>query len=417
MEELQIRDFIPDDAGKILSWLPDERVFRLWSADRYGEYPISPDNIVRNYAQCAENGAFLPLTAVLDGEPVGHLIMRVPDGDKSVIRFGFIVVDSSRRGTGLGKKMLLTAKKYAFEKLGAKTITIGVFACNSPALNCYKAAGFVPVGKSEPYSFHGETWECIELKTLRKPEMILFDYGHTLLHEPDFDLLRGERALFRHVISNPDNVTPEQSHAFANELFARTNEFRKNGFEPHEIPLMRLKYEYLGIEFDVGIEQAEKILWDNTSAGERMPYVGELLECLERNGIRSGVISNIGWSGRALSERINRLLPENNFEFIMASSEYGFRKPDRLIFDTALKKAQLSAEKVWYCGDRIAADVIGAHGAGIFPVHYEELSVQNPFSEQNIGVPTDFEYLHIHSWREMIKILDGMGDFLIDKGT
>lgn len=170
MERLQLRDFCADDAEKILSWLPDERTFRLWSADRYGEYPISPEDIVRNYAQCAKNSTFLPLTAVLDGEPVGHLIMRVPNGDKSVIRFGFIVVDSSRRGTGLGKKMLLAAKKYAFERLGAKTVTIGVFACNSPALNCYKAAGFVPAGISEPYIFHSETWECAEMKTTANSE-------------------------------------------------------------------------------------------------------------------------------------------------------------------------------------------------------------------------------------------------------
>lgn len=407
MEQLQLRDFIPADAEKILSWLPDERIFRLWSADRYGEYPISPEDIVQNYTQCAKNGTFLPLTATLDGEPVGHLIMR---SDKGVIRFGFIVVDGSRRGTGLGKKMLLTAKKYAFEKLGAKTISIGVFACNSPALNCYKAAGFVPIGKSEPYNFHGEIWECVEMKTLRKPEMILFDYGRTLLHENGFDLLRGERALFRHVISNPDNITPEQANALDNELFSRENELRKNGFEPHEIPLLRLKYEYLGIKFDVDIEQAEKILWDNASVGERMPHVDELLECLDINGIRSGVISNIGWSGRALSERINRLLPENRFEFIMASSEYGLRKPDRLLFGAAMKKARLPAEKIWYCGDNISADIIGAHGAGIFPVHYEELTVENPFSAQNSGISVDFEYLHIHSWKEMIKILDAMGE-------
>ena len=38
---------------------------------------------------------------------------------------------------------------------------------------------------------------------MAKPEMILFDYGGTLLCEPDWDLQRGEEAVFEHVVENP----------------------------------------------------------------------------------------------------------------------------------------------------------------------------------------------------------------------
>jgi putative hydrolase of the HAD superfamily len=34
----------------------------------------------------------------------------------------------------------------------------------------------------------------------------------------------------------------------------------------------------------------------------------------------------MGWSGKALEARIDRLLPENRFEFVIASSEYMIRK-------------------------------------------------------------------------------------------
>ena len=44
----------------------------------------------------------------------------------------------------------------------------------------------------------------------QKPKMILFDYGGTLLCEPEWDMLRGERALFKHVVANPHHFTPEQ---------------------------------------------------------------------------------------------------------------------------------------------------------------------------------------------------------------
>lgn len=73
---------------------------------------------------------------------------------------------------------------------------------------------------------------------------------------------------------------------------------------------------------------------------------------------------------QAVAERINKLLPDNHFEFIIATSEYMFRKPNKRIFELALEKADLKPEEVWYVGDQIKADVEGAKNAGIFPVWY-----------------------------------------------
>jgi hypothetical protein len=61
------------------------------------------------------------------------------------------------------------------------------------------------------------------------PKTTLFDYGNTLLHEPDFDFLRGEEALFRHIKSN---------------LTAK----------------------------------AEEIFWSNATVGAVMPHAGKALE-------------------------------------------------------------------------------------------------------------------------------------------
>jgi RimJ/RimL family protein N-acetyltransferase len=71
--------------------------------------------------------------------------MRYINGDKNVIRFGWVVVDSSVRGKGYGTQMLRLGIKYAFEILGAEKITIGVFENNTPAHTCYKKVGFADV--------------------------------------------------------------------------------------------------------------------------------------------------------------------------------------------------------------------------------------------------------------------------------
>ncbi|MCR5020146.1 N-acetyltransferase [Ruminococcus sp.] len=85
------------------------------------------------------------------------------------MRFGFVIVDSERRGQGLGKSMLAMAENYAFDFLGAEKITLGVFENNPAALHCYLAAGFSMIGTEDGYySFHGEEWKCTEMELIHK---------------------------------------------------------------------------------------------------------------------------------------------------------------------------------------------------------------------------------------------------------
>ena len=243
---------------------------------------------------------------------------------------------------------------------------------------------------------------------MKTPEMIIFDYGQTLLCEPGYDFLRGYKALFQYVNGNKNNLTPEQVNDFTNELFNKVGAARELGLEMHQWQFQRFAYEYLEIVLSISPAEAEKILWDNTSVGALMPSVVKMLDFINANGIRSGVISNIGWSGAALTERISRLLPQNKFEFIITSSEYMFRKPSPLLFELALKKAGLSAEDVWYCGDNIKADIEGSAAVGIFPVWYEDETMENPWREDEKGVVPQCEHLHIHDWNELITMLEGL---------
>ena len=241
---------------------------------------------------------------------------------------------------------------------------------------------------------------------MTRPDMIMFDYGHTLLCEPDFSTLRGTEALMEHMTSNPDGLSAQQIDDFVKGIYKELYRARKIDIEVHEHHAERFAYEYLGIGFDIPYSEVERIYWNATTEGDIMPHVDELIGFLNEKGIRTAVVSNIGWSEQALTERINRLLPNNRFEFVIATSEYVFRKPDRMIFELALRKAGLSADKVWYCGDSMKNDVLGAHGADIFPVHYDEQSIENLWADKVKSDKPDFDYLCITDWRELITILD-----------
>lgn len=170
---LGLRPYKACDADTIISWIGDETAFRRWSSDRYDHYPITAADMNAKYigsnGDCAEPDNFYPMTAFDDSGIVGHLIMRYTDEQKKTLRFGFVIVDGSKRGQGLGKKMISLALRYAFEIYGAEKVTIGVFDNNPAALGCYLAAGFGYADEQPSYcEIMGETWKCVELCAVNK---------------------------------------------------------------------------------------------------------------------------------------------------------------------------------------------------------------------------------------------------------
>ncbi len=164
---IRLRQYKPCDAKAIVSWIKDEEALRKWGSDRFGDFPITADDINEKYSDnngdCIEEDNFYPVTAFDECGIVGSMIMRFTDNEKNVLRFGFVIVDDTKRGKGYGKEMLRLSIKYAFEIFGARKITIGVFDNNPSALHCYKSVGFKEVGE-EFYNIMGEKWRCVELE-------------------------------------------------------------------------------------------------------------------------------------------------------------------------------------------------------------------------------------------------------------
>ena len=162
---MRLRPYKACDAAAIVSWNENESAFRSWSADRFSAYPITAEDLNRHYDAMAESDSFFEFTAFDDSGPLGHLIMRFTDDEKTTLRFGFVIVDPCKRGQGYGREMLNLAVRYAFDFLKVQTITLGVFENNLPACRCYRAAGFreVPGCEASWYHIGTEDWKCIEM--------------------------------------------------------------------------------------------------------------------------------------------------------------------------------------------------------------------------------------------------------------
>lgn len=241
---------------------------------------------------------------------------------------------------------------------------------------------------------------------MKKPEMILFDYGETLLRHGAFDGAKGTEAVLRHAVVNRHGLTAKEIQAYAEKLnhdLGRFNgeERRTYTKEVHNLAFQRYLYESLGIAFSLSAREIEDLFWDNASPAEPTPHIAGLLSYLWTSGVRTGVISNISYSGAALTKRINRLLPEHHFEFILASSEYIFRKPQKRLFDLALTKAGLPARSVWYCGNDVYYDVEGAAGSGLFPVWYTGATDAGQ-------TEPSCNFLKISDWNVLIETIKGL---------
>ena len=106
-----------------------------------------------------------------DGDDiVGYITLRTPADYSTEQRLGFVIVDDSKRGCGLGKALVSMAVKYAYEELGATKVSLGVFENNPSAIHCYETAGFHRVSRpeAERYQCLGETWNCIEMEQHHK---------------------------------------------------------------------------------------------------------------------------------------------------------------------------------------------------------------------------------------------------------
>ena len=228
--------------------------------------------------------------------------------------------------------------------------------------------------------------------------MVLFDYGQTLIAEQKFDGIEGTEAVLQYAVKNKYHLSAEQIQARANEInreFGRFDPEKRHLFQI-EIPNTMFTpylYESQGIEIALSNSEIDTVFWNAAAPGAPTEGIQKFLEYLKQKGIRTGVISNISYAPSVVAERINRLLPENAFEFIITSSNFIFRKPHQRIFDLALEKADLKPEEVWYIGDQYECDIKGSLNAGLLPVWY--------IGAIDLSYTEDKSILTVANWEEL----------------
>ena len=114
----------------------------------------------------------------------------------------------------------------------------------------------------------------------------------------------------------------------------------------------------------LGIEQVTEVLMRSlrfTPYPDAAPALGRLRSL----GIRSAVVSNWDVSLRGI---LGELGLGGLVDSVVVSAEVGAAKPERAIFERALREVQSPAARAVFVGDSPQTDVAGAIGAGLRPV-------------------------------------------------
>ena len=116
------------------------------------------------------------------------------------------------------------------------------------------------------------------------------------------------------------------------------------------------------------------LLWDARYEG-----VDEALSRARAAGLKLIVVSN---SDGTIADKLARQGFGEAFDHIVDSALVGHEKPSPEIFAHALQAADTSPDRALHVGDLYAADVIGAHSAGVHAV------LLDPFGDWQVDCPT-----------------------------
>ena len=109
--------------------------------------------------------------------------------------------------------------------------------------------------------------------------------------------------------------------------------------------------------------EAEHEAW--SPAREMGDSTHALLESLRGRGLKLGLVSNAFDPPELLHRDLGRMGLAERLDVAVFSSEVGRRKPDPLIFRTALDRLGVEPGRALFVGDSLEADVAGAAGLGM----------------------------------------------------
>jgi putative hydrolase of the HAD superfamily len=218
---------------------------------------------------------------------------------------------------------------------------------------------------------------------------VLFDYGRTLVTftYPTADLLAvlGE---FRPRIEAALGVRAPEAETILHDVLLPLEEYVRSMSED-EVDYMdvyRDAWHRAGLRLPDDllheILDAEQLCWDRSVVvDDDAPMV---LDALRQRGIRCGICSNAPFPAEMMRRQIDSTPIGRLMDAVVLSSEVGYRKPARGLYEAALRELGTAPERTMFAGDRVREDYEGPVALGMRAV----VVTRHAEDEARDGVPT-----------------------------
>jgi len=136
----------------------------------------------------------------------------------------------------------------------------------------------------------------------------------------------------------------------------------------------------LGVELDERALDEAVEAWYNSflSSASLAEGAESTLARLRSEHFKMCIVSNSVWRGKQLEKGLDKLGIREFFEFTLASSDIGYRKPSPVIMESALSRLGVSAEEAVMVGDSRRVDVAAAKQVGAVSVLIERETEPGP---------------------------------------
>ncbi len=207
-------------------------------------------------------------------------------------------------------------------------------------------------------------------------QAVFFDAGQTLFYpQPSVGEIYCEIAQKHGVLLQANSLNKRFSRVWKNKNSLKHNPVKEEKTWWREIVKSVVPHSSFN-DFESFFEE---LYFDFASPKRWKMYqdVKPVLNHLSQQKIPMLIVSNWDSRLRGICQFYNL---NQYFEDIVISAEVGFAKPDKKIFEIAIKKTNISPKKIIHIGDSLVDDVRGAKQVGITPVYL------NRRGDKQIGV-------------------------------
>lgn len=235
---------------------------------------------------------------------------------------------------------------------------------------------------------------------MEKVRVIVFDLFETLLHDIKFDFDSGLSYLYENILSKDTDKVEFIDYAttYWKELYDKRSE--DNSELAFEDELLDFKNKY-GFKVNYPLEE---ILFNcalEINTTELFNDTISTLEQLKLLGIPVYLLSNSIFKKNVMKKFVNQYDLEKYFVNIHFSADYKIRKPHKdifkIVFDDIKKyDTSIEMEQVYFIGDNLEADVLGAENFGFTPVF---------INRKNYTDINNKNFIEIKSLNELLEII------------